>query len=67
MKTVHVFKQLVPNIVDALVAENTIAGVLPELYRLYLKGYHDFPSVAKAAEKFVAARRHSGRAISLFN
>jgi hypothetical protein len=67
VRTVHVFEQLVPDIVDALVAENTVAGVLPELSRLYLKGYRDSPSVAKAAEQFVAARRHSGRTVSLFN
>lgn len=67
MKTVHVFEHLVPDIVDALVAENTVAGVLPELSRLYLKGYRDSLSVAKTAEQFVAARRHSGRTVSLFN
>lgn len=67
VKTVHVFEHLVPDIVDALVAENTVAGVLPELSRLYLKGYRDSLSVAKAAEQFVAARRHSGRTVSLFN
>jgi len=67
VRTVHVFKQLVPDIVDALVAENTVAGVLPELSRLYLKGYRDSLPVAKAAEQFVAARRHSGRTVSLFN
>jgi len=67
VRTVHVFEQVVPGIVDALVAENTIAGVLPELSSLYLKGYRDSPSVAKAAEQFVAARRHFGRTVSLFN
>ena len=67
VKTVHVFEQLVPDIVDALAAENTVAGVLPELSRLYLKGYRDSPSVAKAADQFVAARKHSGRTVSLFN
>jgi hypothetical protein len=67
VRTVHVFEQLVPDIVDALVAENTVAGVLPELSRLYLKGYRDSQSVAKTAEQFVAARRHSGRTVSLFN
>jgi hypothetical protein len=67
VRTLHVFEQLVPDIVDALVAENTVAGVLPELSRLYLKGYRDSPSVAKAAGKFVAARRHSGRTVYLFN
>ena len=67
VRTVHVFEQLVPDIVEALVLENSVAGVLPELSRLYLKGYRDSISVAKAAEQFVAARRHSGRTVSLFN
>jgi hypothetical protein len=67
VRTVHVFEQLVPDIVEALVTENTVAGVLPELSRLYLKGYRDSIPVVKAAEQFVAARRHSGRTVSLFN
>jgi hypothetical protein len=67
VRTVHVFEQLVPDIVDALVAENTVAGVLPELSRLYLNGYRDSLSVSKAAERFIAARRHSGRTVSLFD
>ncbi len=67
VKTVHVFERLVPDIVDALVAENTVAGVLPELSRLYLNGYRNSPSVVEAAKQFVAARRRSGRTVSLFN
>jgi hypothetical protein len=42
-------------------------GVLPELARLYLKGYRKSPSVVKAAKQFVAARRQTGRTVSLFN
>jgi hypothetical protein len=67
VKTVHVFDRLVPDIVDALVTEDMATGVIPELTRLYLNGYRKSPSVAKAAELFVAARRHSGRTVSLFN
>lgn len=67
VKKVHVFERLVPDIVDALTTQDMATGVLPELTHLYLKGYRQSPSVAKAAAQFVAARRHSGRTISLFN
>jgi hypothetical protein len=67
VRTVHVFEQLVPDVVDALATEDMATGVLPKLARFYLKGYRKSPSVAKAAEKFVAARKHSGRTVSLFN
>jgi hypothetical protein len=67
VKTVHVFDLLVPDIVDALVTEDMATGVLPELTRLYLNGFRKSPSVVKAAEQFIATRRHSGRTVSLFN
>jgi hypothetical protein len=67
VKTVHVFDQLVPDIVNALVTEDMATGVLPELTRLYLNGFRKSPSLVKAAEQFVATRRHSGRTVSLFN
>ena len=41
------------------------AGVLPELTTLSLSGYHHTPSVAKAAEQFVATRRLAGRTVHL--
>ena len=65
--TIEMIQDLVPDIVDALTTQDMATGVLPELTHLYLKGYRQSPSVAKAAAQFVAARRHSGRTISLFN
>lgn len=74
---VHVWeKRLVPGIVQALVTveggegeENNVAAagitVLPELSSLHLSGYRKSPSVAKAAEEFVAARRLAGRTVRL--
>ena len=62
---VHVWEQLVPRIVKALVAEDMTAEVLPELASLQLDGYRDFASVAKTAEQFVATRRLSGHTILL--
>lgn len=67
VRTIHVFNQFVPGIADALAKEDMATGVLPELARLYLKGYRKSPSVVKAAKQFVAARRHAGRTVSLFN
>jgi hypothetical protein len=67
VRTIHVFDRIVPDIVDALATEDMATGVLPELTRLYLKGYRKSPSVVKAAEQFVAARRQAGRTVSLFN
>ena len=58
-------KQFVPGIVQALVSEDMATGVLPELTSLYLSWYRSSPSVAKAAERFVASRRLSGRFVSL--
>lgn len=74
-------KQLVPGIVQALVSSteedeeegeenmNHMAAegvpVLPELSSLHLSGYRKSPSVAKAAEEFVAARRLAGRTVRL--
>jgi hypothetical protein len=66
VKKVQVFeKKLVPGIVQALVAEDMATGVLPELTCLHLEGYRDSPSVAKAAEQFVATRRLSNPTIYL--
>jgi hypothetical protein len=55
---------VLPGIVQALVMEDA-AGVLPELTTLSLSGYHHTPSVAKAAEQFVATRRLAGRTVHL--
>ena len=62
---VYVLEKLVPGIAEALVAEDMTPEVLPELTSLQLGGYRRFPSVAKAAEKFVTTRRLSGRIVSL--
>jgi hypothetical protein len=62
---VHVWeRRLVPGIVHALVSTEE-GGVLPELSSLHLSGYRKSPSVAKAAEEFVAARRLAGRTVRL--
>jgi hypothetical protein len=63
--TVYVSEQLVPGIVQALVAEDMEIEVLPELTWLCLEGYRKSQSVANAAEKFVATRQLSGRTVSL--
>ena len=62
---VYVWENLVPSIVQALVADDMTAEVLPELTTLQLGSFRRIPSVAKAAERFVAARRLTGRTISL--
>ena len=67
VRTIHVFDLFVADIVDALAKDDMETGVLPELARLYLKGYRKSPSVVKAAKRFVAARRQTGRTVSLFN
>ena len=62
---VHVWeKRLVPAIVHALVTA-AAGAVLPELSSLHLSGYRKSPSVAKAAEEFVAARKLAGRTVRL--
>jgi hypothetical protein len=66
-RTVNVTEQLVPGIVQALVTEDVATEVLPELTRLRLKEYRKSPSVAKAADQFVATRRLSGRMVALFD
>jgi hypothetical protein len=65
VREVHVFEQLVPDIVHALVMEAMDIGILPELSSLSLNGYRKSPSAAKAAEEFVALRTVSGRTVSL--
>ena len=65
VREIHVFEQLVPNIVQALVVEAMDIGVLPELTSLSLNGYRKSPSAAQAAEEFVATRSVSGRTVSL--
>ena len=63
---VNVFeKELVPSIVQALVAEDTGTEVLPDLSTLHLSRPHRSPSVEKAAEQFIATRRLSGRTVHL--
>ena len=61
------FEQLVPGIVQALFTEDMATGVLPELTQLSLEGYRKSPVVLEATEKFVVARRLSGRTIHLSN
>jgi hypothetical protein len=62
---IHVWeKRFVSGIVQALLTE-AAAEVLPELSSLHLSGYRKSPSVAKAAEEFVAARRLAGRTVRL--
>ena len=58
-------EQLVPDIMQALVMEDTATEVLPELNTLCLYGYRSTSSVAKAAKQFVATRSLSGRTIDL--
>ena len=59
-------EKLVPGIVQTLATEDMATEVLPELTSLRLNGYRKSPSVAKAAEKFVATRRRlSGRTVYL--
>jgi hypothetical protein len=65
VREIHVFEQLVPDIVHALVVETMDIGVLPELASLSLNGYRKSPSAVKAAEEFVGMRRASGRTVSL--
>ncbi|KAI0272107.1 hypothetical protein BGY98DRAFT_1002546 [Russula aff. rugulosa BPL654] len=65
VREIHVFEQLVPDIVHALVVETMDIGVLPELASLSLNGYRKSPSAAKAAEEFVGMRRAFGRTVSL--
>lgn len=65
VEEIHVFEQLVPDIMQALVMEAMDLGVLPELASLSLNGYRRSPSAVKDAEEFVATRRQSGRTVSL--
>ena len=63
---VHILeKELVPGIVQALVAGGTAAGVLPELTMLHLSEYDRSPSVTKDAKQFVATYELSGRTVRL--
>ena len=62
---VHVREQLVPRIVEALVAEEMTADVFPELTLLHLDQYLNSASVEKAVDQFVATREVSGRTVTL--
>jgi hypothetical protein len=62
---VHVGEKLVQGIVQALAAEDMTAEILPELISLRLDRYRSSLSVMKAARRFVATRKLSGRSISL--
>ena len=66
-KEFRAFEQLVPGIVQALVAEDADTGVLPQLTQLSLEGYRKSSAAVEAVEQFVAARRLSGRTIHLSN
>ena len=62
-------EELVSDIVHALVNEDAsamTAGLLPGLESLHLEGYRKSSSVKEASERFVAARKTTGRSISLF-
>ena len=65
VREIHVFEQLVPDIMHALAMGAMDVGVLPELASLSLDGYRKSPSAVKAAEAFVAARRLAGRTVVL--
>ena len=66
VRELRVSGQVVPDIVQALVAEDMVAGVLPELTQLFVEeGDFHTPTVVEAAEQFVAVRKLSGRTISL--
>jgi hypothetical protein len=58
-------EQLIPSIVQALVAEDMATAVLPELFSLHLEGHPGSPFVVKAAKQFVATRRLSGHTVFL--
>ena len=59
-------REVAPGIVQALLTEDPLAvGVLPELTELHLDGIRRKPIAMKAAEKFVASRRLSGRTVHL--
>jgi hypothetical protein len=61
-------KQLVPGNVQALVMEDMMAaGVLPGMTLLHLSGYRSSPSVAEAAERFIAIRNLTGQAVRLIS
>jgi hypothetical protein len=62
---VYVLAQLVPSVLQALAADDMTSEVLPELTSLQLGGSRRLPSVAKAAEQFVARRGLTGRTLSL--
>ena len=62
---VYVSEKLVPRIMEALVAQDMTTEVFPKLTSLRLGQYHNLPSVAIAAERFVTARKLSGRTVTL--
>ena len=62
---VYISEKLVSHIMEALVAEDMAAEVFPELTSLHLGQYHHLPSVAIAVERFVTARKLSGRTVTL--
>jgi len=65
VKRVLVNEEYVSDIVDALLTEETAAPVLPGLTSLCLEGYRNSPTVAEAAEDFIAIRNLAGHNISL--
>ena len=58
-------EQLVPSIMQALVAEDMTTPVLPELFSLHLEEHSGTPSVVKAANQFVVTRKLSGHTVFL--
>jgi hypothetical protein len=58
-------EHLTPDVIHALVSEDTAAGILPRLTELQLYGYRKSKIAMEAAERFVATRKLNGQDISL--
>jgi hypothetical protein len=58
-------EKLVPDVIHALVSEDTAPGILPHLTSLHLDGYRKSKIAMEAAERFVATRKLDGQDISL--
>ena len=57
--------ELVPDVVHALINEDTATDILPCLTSLHLEGYRKSPSAIDAAKRFVASRKLANRNILL--
>jgi hypothetical protein len=58
-------EEIVPDIVHALVGEDTTTGAFPNLSSLILKGYRKSPPVMEATGQFIARLKLVGRSVSL--